>query len=307
MSHSFDCVVDTTELAQSVHAVNSHVNGTTAAVVAMKAAVIKAEQDGADHVCKKVNQGFYSMIHSQISQKMAAMQSRVDAQLMRLNQQHKQLSNIRRRMERDYQMICARYGKLFTAINRNLRQRVTELDRPIIDLATTEADKVSNRASHMTATIPLGQTESVKTSQHLLTSNLKYRASHAIEAIERFISGYNRLQYMIDRVLLSRRSSTETSQLNVPVIMMESNYDRSDNKHFQVTVSKIDMTATSRNLIENRLSVANSEQELSWQANGTIDPQLSNQFHRLVASSDLDQRRRDTIVKLFEANNFLTL
>lgn len=129
MSHSFDCVVDTNELAHSVNSVKKHVDTTTGAVVAMKVAVIKAEKEGADHVCRKVNQGFYSMIHSQISQKMATLQSRVDAQLMRLNQQRKQLAGIRRRMERDYQMISARYAKLFNALNRNLRQRVTELDR----------------------------------------------------------------------------------------------------------------------------------------------------------------------------------
>lgn len=307
MSHSFDCVVDTAELAQSVHTVNSHVTGTTAAVVAMKAAVIKAEKDGADHVCQKVNQGFYSMIHSQISQKMAAVQSRVDAQIMRLNQQHKQLLNIRRRMERDYQMICARYSKLFTAINRNLKQRVTELDRPVIDLATTEADKVSNRASHMTATVPLGQSESVKASQHLLMSNLKYRASNAIEAIERFIASSNRLQYMIDRVLLSRRMSADVCSLNIPVVVMESNYDKSDNSQLQVIVSRIILSSNARNLIDNTLTEANRNGALSWHSNAQIPPRVAERFRHLVAVSDLDQRRQDTMVRLFEANNFLTL
>ena len=156
MSYSFDCVVDTAELAHSVNSVKKHVDTTTGAVVAMKAAVIKAEEEGADHVCRKVNQGFYSMIHSQISQKMATLQSRVDAQLMRLNQQRKQLTGIRRRMERDYQMISARYSKLFNALNRNLRQRVTELDRPIMDLATTDADQVTNRSNQMVAAVPPG-------------------------------------------------------------------------------------------------------------------------------------------------------
>ena len=102
------------------------------------------------------------MIHSQISQKMATLQSRVDAQLMRLNQQRKQLTGIRRRMERDYQMISARYSKLFNALNRNLRQRVTELDRPIMDLATTDADQVTNRSNQMVAAAALGRSSQLR-------------------------------------------------------------------------------------------------------------------------------------------------
>lgn len=210
MSYSFDCVVDTAELAHSVNSVKKHVDTTTGAVVAMKAAVIKAEEEGADHVCRKVNQGFYSMIHSQISQKMATLQSRVDAQLMRLNQQRKQLTGIRRRMERDYQMISARYSKLFNALNRNLRQRVTELDRPIMDLATTDADQVTNRSNQMVAAVPLGQVESVKTSQRLATSNLKRRAADAIVTIERFIAASNRLQAVTDSILLRRAPKPPT-------------------------------------------------------------------------------------------------
>ena len=99
-------------MAQTVGTVSTHVNGTTAAVVAMKAAVVQAEKEGADHVCEKVNKGFYTLIRSQISQKIATLRSEVDSQLMRLNQQRKQLTAIRQRMERDYQMICGRYLKL---------------------------------------------------------------------------------------------------------------------------------------------------------------------------------------------------
>ena len=169
-------------MAQTVGTVSTHVNGTTAAVVAMKAAVVQAEKEGADHVCEKVNKGFYTLIRSQISQKIATLRSEVDSQLMRLNQQRKQLTAIRQRMERDYQMICGRYLKLFTTINKNLEQRIAELDRPVMDLAESEADKVTNRASRLTADIPLGQSESVRTAQVVSASNLKFKALKAIES-----------------------------------------------------------------------------------------------------------------------------
>ena len=90
----------------------------------MQSAVISAEKKAADQVCANVNRGFYSLINSQISQKVAGLKSEVDSHIMNLNQQQKQLLAIRNRMERDYGMICSRYIKLFGAINKNLQQRV---------------------------------------------------------------------------------------------------------------------------------------------------------------------------------------
>ena len=108
MASYIDCVVDTKPMANEINSVSTHIKGTTAAVVSMKMAVIAAEQEAADHVCDNVNKGFYALIHSQISQKIAKLQSDVDSHLMKLNQLKKQLLGIKNRMERDYGMITGR-------------------------------------------------------------------------------------------------------------------------------------------------------------------------------------------------------
>ena len=78
--------VDTQPMAREIESVSQKVKGTTAAIVGMRAAVIAAEAEAADHVCNNVNLGFYTLIHSQISQKIARLQSDVDSHLMKLNQ-----------------------------------------------------------------------------------------------------------------------------------------------------------------------------------------------------------------------------
>lgn len=307
MSHYFDCVVDTTEMAREVSSVKHHVDATTTAVVGMQAAVIKAQKDGADHVCKRVNQGFYAMIHSQISQKMATLQSRVDAQLMELNQKRKQLQAIRTRMERDYQMISARYTKIFTGINRSLRQRITELDRPVLDFATTETDQISNRSTQLIATVPLGQDESVRTAQTVAASNLKFRAAKALEAIERFIAASNRLQAITDKILLRRPMDEVTDIISIPACILESNFDRSSNVQFQIYVSQIGLSSESIQAIETRLASEQREGHLDWRANNTIDPEVANCVRQLVASSGLDSRRQKTLLEMFDRHPFETL
>lgn len=307
MSHQFDCLVDTTEMAREIDSVKKHVNATTTAVVGMQAAVIKAQADGADHVCKKVNQGFYALIHSQISQKMAALQSKVDAHLLRLNQQRKQLVAIRQRMERDYQMLSGRYIKIFNSLNRNLRQRITEIDRPVITFATTEADKVTNRGNQLISTVPMGQSETIRTSQTVASSNLKYRAARAIESIESFIGASNRLTGITDRILLQRPVSGDTESVAVPVCIAESNIDANGNMQTTIHVSEIGISKEARQTIETRIASSCRDGSMEWKQPDEINPEVANYFRQMVASSGLDRRKCDTILAMFARNNFETL
>ena len=183
-----DCLIDTHPMADEMKSVSRNIQGTTTAVIGMKAAVIKAEKDAADHVCDNVNKGFYTLIHSQISQKIAKLQSEVDSHIMKLNQLRKQLISIKDRMERDYGMISQRYIKLFNGLNKNLEQRVYELDRPIMEFAMKDINTISNRKKHMTATVPLSQEESLSVSQKILTSNMKFQGMRVIDSMARFLT-----------------------------------------------------------------------------------------------------------------------
>lgn len=307
MSHNFDCVVDTSEMAQEIHSVKQHVDATTTAVVGMQAAVIKAQADGADHVCKKVNQGFYALIHSQISQKMAALHSKLDAQLLRLSQQRKQLTAIRQRMERDYQMISARYLKIFNSLNRLLAQRITEVDRPVILFATTETDKIANRGNQMVATVPMGQAESVKTSQTVISSNLKYRAARAIESIDSFIDDSKTLNAITDRILLPRRMAEDAETLCMPVCIAESNIDGNGNMQTRIQVSEIGISKDARQSVETRVAAACHDGDLTWKEQTKINPEVENYFNQLVAKSNLGERQRKMVVEMFGRNCFDTL
>lgn len=309
MSSTINCYVDTNPMAETVGKVSNHVDGTTTAVVAMKAAVVAAETEGANHVCKQVNRGFYTLIRSQISQKLAKLKSDVDSHLLRLNQQRKQLIAIRQRMERDYNMISSRYIKTFTTINRNLEQRVAELDRPILNLAQNEADKVTNRASRLTADIPVGQLESVKTSQMIAASNLKFRALKSIESIDRFIADSNELEDKTSQILLRRRmgEGTESASWTIPVAIMESNYDASDMSQTRMFVSMVEMPQNARRDIENTFDQAIRGNYMPWSEQVSIPAEVANEFFALMSASGLPQRCQQKMAELFQNHPFQTL
>lgn len=299
-----DCVVDTNPMAAEINSVSSHIKGTTTAVVAMQTAVVLAEKKAADHVCDNVNKGFYTLIRSQISQKIAKLQSDVDSHLMQLNVQRKQLLAIRNRMERDYNMISHRYLKLFNGLNQNLKQRVFELDKPTVDFAVRELEKVSNRAKYLTATVPVSQLESLAASQKIIASNVKYRGLRVIKSMSHFLSDMSAQKKLTNSILLEKRCA-ENSILSVPVLIKECNFDKFDNKNVDIIVSNVLLNQQIQSKVKNVIN--QNLENLQWENEGEINKEVKMEFNKYIANSGSSQRVKDLANKLFMAANFQTI
>jgi hypothetical protein len=302
---TFNYTVDTNPMAAEISKVSTQVVGTTAAVVAMRTAVISAEERAADHVCENVNKGFFTLIRSQISQKVARLQSDVDSHLMLLNQQRKQLLAIKSRMERDYNRISSRYLKLFNGLNANLKQRVFELDRPTIDFAVKEVERVSNRTKYLTATVPVTQLESLAISQKIMASNVKNRGKKVIDSMTKFLSELNEQKRLTNRILLADKSSVENATLAVPVVISECNFDKFDNKNIDIVVSKIQLNSSSQMAIKN--TVVQSIDDMKWQKEKDINRDVKSEFSKILSGSNSSQRVKDMASKLFLQNNYETI
>ncbi|MCD8044193.1 MAG: hypothetical protein LUH10_14160 [Tannerellaceae bacterium] len=302
---TFNYTVDTNPMAQEIGSVSNHIKGTTTAVVAMQAAVISAEERAADHVCNNVNKGFFTLIRSQISQKVAKLQSEVDSHLMQLNQQRKQLLAIKGRMERDYNMISNRYGKLFNGLNQNLKQRVFELDRPTFDFAVHEMEKVSNRTKYLTATVPVTQLESLAMSQKIIASNVKYRGFRVIGSMTNFLSDMNEQKRLTDSILLQTNSTVKDATISIPVIISECNFDKFDSKNIDITVSKVQLSPQTQSAVKN--IVHQQMDQLNWKIEKGINREVQSEFSKMLAAYSSSQRVKDMANKLFMANSFQTI
>ena len=190
---SFSYTLDTNEMASSLDGVSSHVNGVTAAVVAMQVAVIAADTAAANKICKNVDRGFFSLIRSQISQKIAKLRAETDSRFMEMRQQSHALAAIRSRMERDYQMIAGRYARTFQSIDRSMRARVFELDRAVSTLVHREAERVQTRVLSLQAQVPMHQSESVTGAQRIAASQTKRNALRAINDMKRDLAEARRM------------------------------------------------------------------------------------------------------------------
>ncbi len=300
---TFNYTVDTKPMADEMRSVSRHVNATTGAVIAMQAAVILAEEKAADHVCENVNKGFYSLIRSQISQKMAKLQSEVDSHLMQLVQQKNALLSIKTRMQKDYNMIASRYIKLFNGLNSNLKQRVFELDKPTIDFAVKEVDKVSNRTKYLTATIPVTQLESLAASQKIVASNVKYRGLNVIKSMRSFLFEMNAQKKLTDQILINDGRYTESATVYIPILICECNRDKTD-ASIEISVSDVELDNISKSAIKNTAFAELNQ--IVWNAKTSANPEVKSEFSKLVSTSSKTQRVKDMTSKLFQSNNYQT-
>jgi hypothetical protein len=301
---SFSYTVDTQPMADEISTVSRRIDVTTGAVVSMQVAVIAAEEEAANHVCDNVNRGFYSLIRSQISQKVARLQSEVDSQLMQLNQQRTGLLSIKTRMQRDYNMITARYVKLFNGLNINLKNRVFELDRPTIDFVKRDIYKMSNRTRYLSATVPVSQVESIAVSQKIIASNVKQRGANVINSMKTFIHEMNLQKNLTDQILVNKNSFSKTGALFIPIAVYESNNDRADHKNIDINMPDVGLGNIAKSSIRNK--VYNEHAELQWSENPTILTKIFVEFNNLVDQSTAHARVKEMALKLYNANKMLT-
>ena len=299
---TFNYTVDTHPMAQELGSVSNHVKATTTAVVAMQTSVILAEENAADHVCKNVNKGFYTLIRSQISQKIARLQSEVDSHIMRLNQQRKQLLAIKGRMERDYNMISNRYTKLFNGLNANLKQRVFELDKPTVDFSVKEVEKISNRSKYLTATAPIAQLESLAVSQKIIASNVKYRGMKVIGSMTNFLSGMYEQKKITDKILLSGISNLQSAALLIPVLISEYNFDKFDKKNIGIFVNNVQLNNVTQSAIKN--VVISKIDDLQWYNEAEISKEVISEYSKMLSADTASNRVKDLASKLFMTNNY---
>ncbi len=296
---TFNYHIDTKNLAQEMENVSKSVNLTTGAVVAMQAAVVAAEEKATDHVCENVNRGFYSLIRSQISQKLAKHKSDFESKRMLLSHQKRALVNVRNSMERDYKMISGRYAKLFNSLNINLQTRIFELDKPMIDFSYRDIGKISNRNKYLTATIPVTQLESVSSSQKIVASNIKQKGLHVINSIKTFIQEMNAQDNLTKNILVDEFIKSDCESF-LPVIICEHISDTSGYKTAEI-ITGLEMfdenakTALNESILPQFENIGINTEFLEWQ-------EVKNEFEKLLWASKKAPRVKEVAMELFKAD-----
>jgi hypothetical protein len=304
----FDFVVDTQEMASSIDGVSFQVGTVTSAVAVFQSAVIAAETAAANRICTHVDHGFFSLIRSQVTQKMAKLRSDVDSRFMELRHESQALAAIKTRMERDYHMVRTRYGRVFHSIDLSLRNRIFELDRKASDLVKRDIARIQTRMRSLQAQAPLHQSESVQVGQLIATSQTKANASRAITAFQNFLSGSGRQGRLLESMLFDG-ALTKSDFCYVPMLVMEGQSISIDGTQWDIRTPN----GASKRVADAVNSGARSAAfaalpALKWSApTPNWRARVSDEFRRLSQQPGLNDRVRSETVRLFEAAPYQVL
>ena len=133
---SYDFNITTQPLADEMDRVTNNVVIMGAAVSALEAAVIASEKEASDTICQSIDSGFYMLLRSRLSQKLAQFASTMNSRVGSMMETADAIDRTHQQMVGDFNRIKSRYVKLFDNLDRNLNDRVRELDREAMDLSS---------------------------------------------------------------------------------------------------------------------------------------------------------------------------
>ena len=298
--NDYSFTVDTSPMASSVNTVSNSVNRVTGSVVAMQAAVIAAEKAAAQKICDNVDKGFYIMLASQLSQKMAACSSSITSLLAKMQKFRADIISIKGTMEGDYHRISARYAKLFKSLDRALEQRIKELDAPSVKVAEYQKRTMRQLRNDSAATL-VCDTDSQILANNIMLAHLKIRASRTIEALSSDVN--NNMDR--DRTVANMLETGVMEQMTpeyVPVIISETESLVSPDSY----VSKVSATASggvTGDVVQNVLSSL----ELDWVDDSSEKDLIRSSFVERCEKDIRDERVRKEVLRLFGDLRFQSL
>ncbi len=296
--HDIDCLVDTIPMAEKIQRVGQNVEHTTMAVVAMKTAVVEAEKSGAQHICQNVNRGFFTLMQSQLSAKLAQKKSRTEALMAQLAMQKRRLLEIKNSMENDYQRICTRYGRIISSINKQLEQRIIDLDKPVYKFCTNDIATCTNRKLTVSGIAPIVQKEDVQTAQRINSSVLRRDGEYAINHLKDFLVEFAKSDHEV-RCHTIESLPAQDCTFYLPFVMMSVTVDSDGTQSLYITPPE---SLSIKNAQRSVREISSQINTFGWVPEESVSSETKTEFLRILAESEQPDRVKKMIKRLYDQN-----
>lgn len=296
--HDIDCLVDTIPMAEKIQRVGQNVEHTTMAVVAMKTAVVEAEKSGAQHICQNVNRGFFTLMQSQLSAKLAQKKSRTEALMAQLAMQKRRLLEIKNSMENDYQRICTRYGRIISSINKQLEQRIIDLDKPVYKFCTNDIATCTNRKLTVSVIAPIVQKEDVQTAQRINSSVLRRDGEYAINHLKDFLMEFAKSDHEV-RCHTIESLPAQDCTFYLPFVMMSVTVDSEGTQSLYITPPE---SLSIKNAQRSVREISSQVNTFGWVPEESVSSETKTEFLRILAESEQPDRVKKMIKRLYDQN-----
>ena len=269
--------VDTDPVDESVADCNHTVDLLTGSVAATEAAEIVSIRKRAHQIGSTIISGFFRTIRSDISQQISELANSVESHVLHLQQMAKRCLEKQVQMQNDYTRITSRYEKIFSELNKELENRIYELDKPTFDFKRRcDAHNDRAAATDMVATSTVGIKEAGTLQGQITVSVAKRRALDAIDRARDFLTTHKHTRDTIDSCMVNNPNE---GTLFLPVFFVD--------------------TVTSPNVHDSRIYTQKSFSKNS-EANKTLQQSIGQQKWAPQSQQEKEHIRQFFISKVMQ-------
>ena len=295
----FSFVVDTNPMAQSVNNVSNHITGTTAAVVAMQAAVIASEKESAKKICANVDKGFFNLIQSKLTMKLTVCYTEMQAKLALLMEYSKTLAKTQERMEGDYNRVRRQYQQIFKGLDKALENRVSQLDKDPVKISETRKKVILGMFERHVPETVVTSAEVDTSDQRIVISRIKDKTNHSLDFLTDKVNENQRYKRLMDSIL--DKSTTEIKHEEYIPVIYSSKQSTLVTDTYIFSLNYPDyLPEQIKNTIN--LNILSQDEMLADDKKEDFERKtVTEEFQALVASSPLDKRVAENMMRLFQS------
>lgn len=294
---NIEVYVDTDDFDKEVYNCSGNVGALTGSIVATEAAQIASIRQNSQKVGDSIIKGFFTTVHSEISQQIMELSTQIDTTLVHLQKLAERCKSKQLQMQGDYSRITSRYLKIFEDLNNELEHRIFELCRPVFTFKQSTDERILGVLCDDTATTAVvSGTEHSLLEARLASSLAKRRTVDTIQQANNFLTKQKQAELVLNHCTIDEEKN---GSIYLPVCYLETNDNGVTNRHMYKP-EKLE-NVNSQRIIE-EISQQDMHNELS-----DSSAILEENFNRQVSSAyknldDHDKRVMDYVTKLFYSN-----
>lgn len=205
-----------------VKSLGHHVDAVTGSVVATEAAQIASKGARAVEVGTALTTGFHRLVRSEIEQQMVELSTLMAAKLAELQAFADRCEALRDQMQVDFRRIQARYTKLFSDLDAELRLRIRRLDEVAFALQDETAARVPlGERARPALQSTVGAQEEAASRAALVGHTFRVRARELIGTARRLIDAGDALRAGIGESIRAGTRLDRRITVAVPVLVAE--------------------------------------------------------------------------------------
>ena len=289
-------VLDTEPMAQKVGGVAKNVGAVGAAVTAMQVAVVATEKETADTICRNLDNGFYMMVRSDLSQKVSQFTSSMNSRIGSMVETAEAIDHTREQMDQDFHRIKARYVKLFDGLDKALQSRVRTLDRSAMALAEARSSLLMKRQCKDVPAALCYSRDIQVSALKAANAHMKVRAEQSLnslgDGLEHIVS-YTRATGQVVR----DRPSNRPAQVLLPVVYTQAESLAASSGY--VTTINLPVKAPTEVKTSARTSIEPLVPQMASSGAGDMG-MIREAFVRDMAKAGVSPRERDLMLGLFD-------